>query len=103
MDHTTPEIPVGFTAIFIVFSTLLHELSEMLQVVVNNQFSDWLKPTRLPLTKRLNIFIFGGSCREAPCSWKRQDYEAPLALRLRAASKTTRVLPLSACLPLKMN
>ncbi len=35
MDHTTPGIPVGFTEIFI---------SEMLQVVVNNQFSDWLKP-----------------------------------------------------------
>ncbi len=51
MDHTTPEIPVGFTAIFM-FSTLLHELSEMLHVVVNNQFSDWLKPTLLPLTKR---------------------------------------------------
>ncbi len=31
MDHTTPGIPVGFTEIFI---------SEMLQVVVNNQFSD---------------------------------------------------------------
>ncbi len=55
----TPGIPVGFTAIFIMFSTLRQELSEMLQVVVNNQFSDWLKPTRLPLplTKRLNIFI----------------------------------------------
>ncbi len=38
MDHTTPGIPVGFTEIFI---------SEMLQVVVNNQFSDWLKLTRL--------------------------------------------------------
>ncbi len=45
MDHTTLGIPVGFTEIF---------TSEMLQVVVNNQFSDWLKPTRLPLplTKR---------------------------------------------------
>ncbi len=52
MDHTTPEIPVGFTVIFIMFSTLLHELSEMLQVVVNNQLSDCLKPTWLPLTKR---------------------------------------------------
>ncbi len=49
MDHTTPGIPVGFTEIFI---------SEMLQVVVNNQFSDWLKPTRLPLPahKKINIF-----------------------------------------------
>ncbi len=54
MDHTTLGIPVGFTAIFIMFSTLRHELSEMLQVGVNNQFSDWLEPTRLPLqlTKR---------------------------------------------------
>ncbi len=34
MDHTTPGIPVGFTAIFIMFSTLRHELSEMLKVVV---------------------------------------------------------------------
>ncbi len=25
MDHTTPEIPVGFTVIFIMFSTLLHD------------------------------------------------------------------------------
>ncbi len=33
----TPGIPVGFTAIFIMFSTLRQELSEMLQVVVNNQ------------------------------------------------------------------
>ncbi len=98
MDHTTPEIPVGFTAIFIMFSTLLHELSEMLQVVVNNQFSDWLKPTRL----NKNIFIFGGSCRDAPCSWKQQDFGCTKH-RLRAASKTARVLPLVACLSLKMN
>ncbi len=38
MDHTTPGITVGFTAIFTMFSTLRHELSEILQVVVNNQF-----------------------------------------------------------------
>ncbi len=52
MDHITPEIPVGFTAIFIMFSTLRNELGEMLHVVVNYQFCDWLKPTWLPLTKR---------------------------------------------------
>ncbi len=96
MDHTTPEIPVGFTVI-IMFSTLLHELSEMLQVVVNNQFSDWLKPTRLPLTKKIYIFIFGGSCRDAPCSWKRQDFGCTKH-RLRSASAPPAKPPAFCCL-----
>ncbi len=100
MDHTTPGIPVGFTEIFI---------SEMLQVVVNNQFSDWVETdaaaAALPLTKD-KIFLSlaaPAAKRRARGSGRILGAGSPLALRLRAASKTACGLPLSACLPLKMN
>ncbi len=97
MDHTTPGIPVGFTEIFI---------SEMLQVVVNNQFSDWLMvetdAAAAAAHKRIKYFYLwrclprSAVLVEAAGFWVHEH-------RLRAASKTACGLPLSACLPLKMN
>ncbi len=50
MDHSGNSSRI-YSDLHHVFNTR-QELSEMLQVVVNNQFSDWLKPTRL-----LKIFL----------------------------------------------
>lgn len=81
VHYTTLGNPLGLH----VFNTLIWAQWNVLWLVVNNLFNDWLKLTwlPLPLKKGHNIFIFGGGCREKPCLWKRQDLGAQALLACR--------------------